>query len=118
MTILEQLKKKLPQFSWSQETKHSSIFGVISTPQTIKRINKDLYVLNNVYVFISSKMGGTPDNPPFRYAICYQKGEVRPYRCKNKHSVEYQKVFVSGKNAQKTINELIKSIDLSKYFIK
>jgi hypothetical protein len=118
MTILKQLETKLPQFRWTQESKHSSIFGVLQVPKVTKRINKDLYELHNVYVYISSKMGGTElSGKPFRYAMCYQIGKVRPYRCKNWGGVEYNKVFVSGKDAQATINELIKKIDMSKYFL-
>lgn len=117
MTILKQLQKKLPQFTWTQESKNDSIFGCITVPQIEKKINKDLYKLNNIIVFISSKMGGTKDNPNFRYAICYQKGEVRPYRCKNTFGAEYNKVFVSDKNLQKIVNQLIRKIDLNQYFL-
>ena len=118
MTILKQLQTKLPQFTWSQENKHSSIFGCITQSQINKRINKDLYKLNNVYVFISSKMGGTElSGKPFRYAICYQKAEVRPYRNKNTFTAEFNKLFVSGKDAQNTIDKLIKQIDINKYYL-
>jgi len=118
MTILKQLQTKLPQFTWTQENKHSSIFGSITVPQINKRINKDLHRLNNIYVFISSKMGGTPlSGKPFRYAMCYQKAEVRPYRCKNTYIKEYNKLFVSDKDAQSIVNKLIKQIDMNKYFL-
>ena len=117
MKAIDKLKKHLPQFEWSQDDKHSSIFGVITAPTTKKRISNDLYHLNNVYVFISSKMGGTPDNPPFRYAMCYQKGNVRPYRKKIWGGVEFNKVFVSGKDLDATINKLIESIDLNRYYL-
>lgn len=118
MTNLQKLQKKLPQFTWTQENKHSSIFGVCKTPQTEKRINKDLYKLNNVYIFISSKMGGNElAGKPFRYALCYQKGEVRPYRHKYTHGVEFNKLFVSGKDSKDIINELVNKVDMGKYFL-
>lgn len=118
MTILKLLQTKLPQFTWTQESKHSSIFGCITVPQIDKRIGGDLYKLNNVYVFISSKMGGTElSGAPFRYAMCYQKAEVRPYRCKNTFIAEFNKLFVSDKNALKVVNKLIKEIDMNKYYL-
>lgn len=118
MKTIDKLKKHLPQFTWEQETKNSNIVGKIIVPQVVKRINKDLYMLNNVYVFISGKMGGTElSGKPFRYAICYQKGEVRPYRCKNTHGVEYNKLFVSANNLDNIVNELIKKIDLTRYYL-
>jgi hypothetical protein len=118
MTILKQLQKKLPQFTWTQENKHSSIFGVITAPTVGRRINGTSYHLNNVYVFISSKMGGTElSGAPFRYATCYQSGKARGYRCKNWHGVEFGKVFVSGKDAQAIVKELVKNIDLNKYYL-
>lgn len=117
MKAIDKLRKYLPQFTWTQENSTSSIFGSITAPQVNKRINKDLYKLNNVYIFISSKMGGTPNNPPFRYAICYQKGEVRPYRCKNWCGAEYKKLFVSAKDLEGIVNELIEKVDLTQYFL-
>lgn len=118
MTILQQLQTKLPQFTWTQENKHSSIFGCITVPQINKRIGGALHRLNNVNVFISSKMGGTPlSGKPFRYAICYQNAEVRPYRCKNTFNVEFNKLYVSDKDAQSIINKLFKQIDMTKYYL-
>ncbi len=119
MTILKQLQTKLPQFTWTQESKHSSIFGVIINPTFGRRISGTSYHLDNVYIYISSKMGGTElSGKPFRYAMCYQGGKARDYRCKNWHSVEFNKLFVSGKDAQAIVNELVKKVDLSKYYIK
>ncbi len=115
MTILNQLKAKLPQFTWTQ--KNSDIFGVITNATVTKRINKDLYKLDNIYVFISSKMGGTIDNPPFRYAKCYQHSIVRPYRCKNTHIVEFNKLFVSDKDLQGIVKQLITQIDMDKFYL-
>jgi len=117
MKILNQLETKLSQFEWKQENQKASIFGCINIPQINKRINKDLYRLNNIYVFISSKMGGTPDNPTFYYAMCYQKAEVRPYRCRNTFNVEYNKIFVSDKTLQGIVNQLVEKIDLKRYYL-
>jgi len=117
MKAINKLKKHLPQFTWTQENSTSNIFGVINAPLVEKRINNDLYKLDNVYVFISSKMGGTIDNPSFRYAMCYQKGKVRPYRHKNIHEVEFNKLFVSAKDLDSIVNELIKKVDLNRYFL-
>lgn len=118
MTNLQKLQKKLPQFTWKQENKHSSIFGVCKAPQIEKRINKDLYKLNNIYIFISSKMGGTElSGKPFRYAMCYQSGTIRPYRHKNFGGVEFGKLFVSGKDSKEIINELVNKVDMDKYFL-
>ena len=118
MQAIDKLKKELPQFKWEQENKHSSIFGTLVSPEIQKRINHDTYWLNNVIIFISSKMGGKDGNPVFRYAICYQKGKIRHYRCKNKNAVEYGKIFVSGQNLMNTINKLIYKIDLNKFELK
>jgi hypothetical protein len=118
MKAIDKLRKFLPQFEWSQENSTSSIFGCITAPQVQKRIHKDLYKLNNVYVFISSKMGGTElSGKPFRYAICYQKGEIRPYRCKNWGGAEFRKLFVSEKDLNSIVDKLIKEIDLTRYFL-
>lgn len=118
MTALKQLQTKFPQFTWTQEHKHDSIFGVMTVPQLVKRINKDLYKLNNIYVFISSKMGGTPlSGKPFRYAMCYQKADARQYRCKQWYIEEFNKLFVSGVDLQDTINKLVAQIDMNKYYL-
>ena len=117
MKAIDKLKKHFPQIKWSQENTHESIFGHISAPQIEKRINKDLYRLNDVIIFISSKMGGTVNNPPFRYAMVYQRGTHRPYRCKNWTGVEYNKLFVSGKDLNDIVDKLIKEIDLNKFFL-
>jgi len=117
MTVLDLLKNKLPQFTWTQENKHSSIFGAMTNPTVTKRISNDLYKLDNVYVFISSKMGGTIDNPKFRYAKCYQNGIVRPYRCKNTHGVEFNKLFVSDKDLKGIVKQLINKIDMNKFYL-
>ncbi len=115
MTALQKLKNKLPQFTWEQ--KDENIIGNITVPQISKRINKDLYRLNNIHVFISGKMGGTKDNPRFRYAMCYQGGTMRPYRHKIIQGAEYNKLFVSDKNLQGIVNQLVEQIDLNKYFL-
>jgi hypothetical protein len=115
MTAIEYLQKKLPQFTWTKSS--DNIIGRYGVKKTTKRINKDLYELIDVVVFISGKMGGTPNNPPFRYAMCWQGGRMRPYRRKTFHGVEYQKIFVSGKNLNETIKKLVKEIDMDKYFI-
>jgi hypothetical protein len=118
MKAIDKLRKFLPQFEWSQENSTSSIFGCITAPQVQKRINKDLYKLNNVQVFISSKMGGNElSGEPFRYAMCYQKGKMRPYRCKNWGGVEFRKLFVSEKDLNSIVDKLIKEIDLTRYFL-
>lgn len=118
MKAIDKLRKYLPQFTWEQENSTSSIFGTIIAPQVNKRINKDLYKLNNVYIFISSKMGGTElSGKPFRYAMCYQKGEMRPYKHKNWCGVEYKKLFVSAKDLEGIVNELIKKVDLTQYYL-
>lgn len=117
MKPIEKLRESLPQFEWTQETETSSIFGVIIAPTTYVRINKHLHILNNVNVFISSEMGGTKDNPKFHYGMCYQRGEVRPYRHKNFSGVEYNKLFVSAESFDSIIDKLINEIDLSKYFL-
>lgn len=118
MTALKQLQAKFPQFTWTQENKRSDISGNMNVPQLEKRINKDLYQLSNIRVFISSKMGGTPlSGKPFRYAMCYQSGRVRPYRCKNTFGVEFNKVFVSGVDLQDTINKLTAQIDMNNYYL-
>lgn len=118
MKALDFLQKNLPQFTWKQEAKNDSIFGYYPLKKVTKRINKNLYELIDIQIFISSKMGGQPNNPPFRYAMCYQSGRMRPYRCKNFSGVEYQKVFVSGKNLNETIKKLVKEIDMNKYIIQ
>jgi len=118
MKAIDKLKKNLPQFEWSQENSTSSIFGTLKAPQVQKRINSDLYKLSNVYIFISSKMGGTElSGKPFRYAMCYQNGEVRQYRCKNWGGVEFNKLFVSDKDLDSIVNQLIKKVDLTRYFL-
>ena len=117
MKAIDKLKKHLPQFDWTQENRASSLFGTITASQVNKRIGGDLYKLDNVYIFISSKMGGTPNNPPFRYAICYQKGTCRPYRHKNTFGVEFNKVFVSAKDLNGIVDELIKKVDLNRYYL-
>jgi len=116
MTAIEYLQKKLPQFTWNKSD-DNDIIGRCGVKKTTRRINKDLYELTDVVVFISSKMGGTPDNPPFRYAMCWQSGRMRPYRRKSFDGAEYQKIFVSGKNLNETIKNLVKEIDMDKYFI-
>jgi len=118
MKSIEKLRKSFPQFEWEQENDNSSIFGTFNLPQVETRINNDLYKLNNVHVFISSKMGGTINNPRFRYAMCYQYGTMRPYRCKNISGVEYNKLFVSGKTLTEVVNKLINQIDLNSYYIQ
>lgn len=116
MKAIEKLRKYLPQFQWKQETSTSSINGTITVPQVAWRINKNLYKLENVYIHISSKMGGTElSGKPFRYAICYQGGMERPYRCKNWCGVEYNKLFVSAKDLDSIVDKLIKEVDLTKY---
>lgn len=118
MKAIDKLRKYLPQFTWTQETPTSSLFGTITAPTVGKRINGTSYHLNNVYVFISSKMGGTElSGKPFRYAMCYQKGKARAYRCKNWHDVEFNKLFVSDKDLNSVVDKLIKEVDLHKYFL-
>lgn len=118
MKAIDKLRKYLPQFEWEQETPNSSIFGVITTPKVGKRINGTTYHLDNVCVFISSKMGGTElSGAPFRYAMCYQKGKARGYRCKNWHGVEFNKLFVSDKDLKRVVDRLIKQIDLNRYYL-
>jgi hypothetical protein len=117
MKAIDKLRKYLPQFTWTQKNSTSSLFGAITAPQKQIRIGGDLYKLDNVYIFISSKMGGTPNNPPFRYAICYQKGTCRPYRHKNSFYVEFNKLFVSAKDLDSIVNELIKKVDLNRYYL-
>lgn len=117
MKAIDKLKKYLPQFEWSQENSTSSLFGAITNPQVNKRIGGDLYKLDNVYIFISSKMGGTPNNPPFRYAICYQKGTCKPYRKHNSFDVEFNKLFVSGKDLNEVVNKLIEQVNLNRFYL-
>jgi hypothetical protein len=117
MKAIDKLKKHLPQFMWTQETPISSIFGVITAPQVGKRINGTSYLLDNVYIFISSKMGGTPNNPPFRYALCYQRGKARGYRCKKWYGAEFNKTFTSAKDLNSIVDKLIKEVDLTRYFL-
>jgi hypothetical protein len=118
MKAIDKLRKYLPQFEWTQETPNDSIFGVLLAPQVGKRINGTSYLLHNVNVFISSKMGGNElAGAPFRYAMCYQIGRARGYRCKNWHGAEYNKLFVSAKDLNSIVNKLIKEIDLNKYFL-
>lgn len=117
MTALKQLQTQFPQFTWTQEHKHSTIFGNMTVPQLVKRINKDLYKLNNIQVFISSKMGGTKNNPPFRYAICSQRADARQYRCKQWYIEEFNKLFVSGVDLQDVVNKLVAQIDMNKYYL-
>lgn len=118
MKAINKLKKHLPQFEWVQENSTSSIFGSLIAPQVQKRIGGDLYKLSNVHIFISSKMGGTElSGKPFRYAMCYQSGQVRPYRCKNWGEVEFNKLFVSDKNLDSIVNQLIKKVDLTRYYL-
>jgi hypothetical protein len=118
MKAIDKLRKYLPQFEWKQETPTSSIFGVITAPTVGRRINGTSYLLDNVYIFISSKMGGTElSGKPFRYAMCYQSGKARAYRHKNWHGVEYNKLFVSDKDLNSIVDKLIKEVDLTRYFL-
>lgn len=117
MKAIDKLRKYLPQFTWTQENSTSSLFGAITTPQKQIRIGGDLYKLDNVYIFISGKMGGTPNNPPFRYAICYQKGTCKPYRKQNSFDIEFNKLFVSGKDLNEVVNKLIEQVNLNRFYL-
>ena len=119
MNILKQLQTELPQFTWTQQDGiEGSIFGTITVPLIEKRISKDLYKLTNINVYISGKMGGTElSGKPFRYAICYQKAEVRPYRCKRTFEAELNKLYVSDKNLQGIVNKLVEQIDMNKFYL-
>ena len=115
MKAIDKLKNKLQLFNWEQENKNESIFGSITVPQIEKRINKDFYRLNNINIFISGKMGGTKNNPPFRYALIYQKGNIRPYKHKNFSELEYKKIFLTDKGLDGIVTKIIDNFDINLY---
>lgn len=114
MKKLKQLQAKLPLFTWTESD--GNFFGTINQSLIIKRINKDIYKLSNVNIFISSQMYPKTDRD-FRYAICYQRAEQRPYRCKNWSGFEYARIFVSAKDLEGIIVELVKNIDMNKFYL-
>jgi hypothetical protein len=120
MTYFEMLQKELPLFKL-EETKDGNIHGVIPLDMPEIRSRKDRYKHGSIYLFVSSQMyPGKPQT--FRYALCYQKTKMTPYRCKRSHEIEANKIYVSGKSLKNVVPKLItqikQSLDINAFILK
>lgn len=114
MSIIKQLRKAFPEFTWEYNKSMGSYFGALYNDTVPRKINKHSYNFGNLYIYISGEMYPGEDRN-FVYAKCYQQSWIRRYRCRTSHEIETGKVYVSGKTVQEAVDNLVKEVDMNAY---
>jgi len=113
-TILEQLRKAFPLFSWTKSS--GSYHGVITVPAINRIIDKDRHTFSDVRVFISFQMNPS-NSEPFVYLTVHQYDTITRFRCRNSYTNESGKLYASAPDHEQIISKLKKEIDMSKYIL-
>jgi len=116
MSIIKQLRKAFPEFKFEYNKSTGSYFGSLATDSVSRKLNKHTYTYGTVYIYVSGEMY-PGENRNFVYAMCYQKSQIKRYRCHTSHEIETGKVFVSGKTVKDAVDNLIKEVDMNAYYL-
>jgi len=105
---------KMPQFKDFEcsEAEDSNVHATMKVDtKTFKDSGKNEYRLGGFYsLFISHMYAGEKDKE-FFYLILSRPSSRRNFRCHNFHSVEWNKVFASGKSVEVIMKDLKESFE-------
>lgn len=105
MKLLKQTQQMFPEYNMA-ETDGGFIGCVISNRTEYRDENKNRVINTGMkFIYVSPEMYPQTDRD-FRYALQYERGRMKEYRCREWREIEINKRFASGK----TDNELIESI--------
>lgn len=111
---IEQVKAeivKMPEFKdfkWHDKSDNESLSAFLQVaPRNFRdEHSKDQWKLEGHYHLFIAHMYAGQKGKEFFYLIVYRKGEVKPYRCRNVHTIEYNKIYASGNTVKKIIKSL------------
>jgi len=121
---VEQVKAeiiKMPEFKdfkW-HETNDTNVSAFLSVETRSFRDenSKDQIKLEGSYHLFVAHMYAGQEGKEFFYLIVYRKAEVKPYRCRNTHTIEYNKIYASGKTVKEIVDNLQDKFDSGYDFV-
>jgi hypothetical protein len=112
---IEAVSLIFPKFEWTYSKEQDTYFGVKQVDRIDKKLgDKSRVSYYSIYIIISSFF----EKNGSRYAMCWQKIDITPYRCRNSHEAEFNKSLVFDASLDKLLEKLNDATDMNKFVTK